>query len=43
MLNNPQWGRGDQYLYPYFIRDVTSGTLTPEKAAEMLAELIGRW
>ncbi len=43
MHNNPQWGRGDQYLYPYFIRDVTSGTLTPEKAAEMLAELIGRW
>ncbi len=19
MHNNPQWGRGDQYLYPYFI------------------------
>jgi pyruvate-formate lyase len=43
MHNNPQWGRGDQYLYPYFIRDVTSGTITVERAAELLAELIGRW
>ena len=43
MHNNPQWGRGDQYLYPYFIRDIQSGSLTLEKAAEMLAELIGRW
>ena len=43
MHNNPQWGRGDQYLYPYFIRDIKNGTLTLEKAAELLAELIGRW
>jgi pyruvate formate-lyase/glycerol dehydratase family glycyl radical enzyme len=43
MHNNPQWGRGDQYLYPYFINDVNSGTITLEKAAELLAELIGRW
>jgi pyruvate formate-lyase/glycerol dehydratase family glycyl radical enzyme len=43
MHNNPQWGRGDQYLYPYFIRDINSGTITIEKAAELLAELIGRW
>lgn len=43
MHNNPQWGRGDQYLYPYFIKDFNSGTLTLEKAAELLAELIGRW
>ncbi len=43
MHNNPQWGRGDQYLYPYFIRDVGSGTITLEKAAELLAELVGRW
>jgi pyruvate formate-lyase/glycerol dehydratase family glycyl radical enzyme len=43
MHNNPQWGRGDQYLYPYFIRDIRNGTLTLERAAELLAELIGRW
>ena len=43
MHNNPQWGRGDQYLYPYFIQDINSGTITLEKAAELLAELIGRW
>ncbi|HSW39544.1 MAG TPA: pyruvate formate lyase family protein, partial [Acidobacteriota bacterium] len=43
MHNNPQWGRGDQYLYPYFISDIKSGALTMEKAAELLAELIGRW
>jgi pyruvate formate-lyase/glycerol dehydratase family glycyl radical enzyme len=43
MHNNPQWGRGDQYLYPYFIQDVRNGTLTLERAAELLAELIGRW
>jgi pyruvate-formate lyase len=43
MHNNPQWGRGDRYLHPYFIRDIHNGTLTLEKAAELLAELIGRW
>jgi pyruvate formate-lyase/glycerol dehydratase family glycyl radical enzyme len=43
MHNNPQWGRGDQYLYPYFIRDINNGTITLERAAELLAELIGRW
>jgi pyruvate formate-lyase/glycerol dehydratase family glycyl radical enzyme len=43
MHNNPQWGRGDQYLYPYFIRDVNTGTITLEKASDLLAELIGRW
>jgi len=43
MHNNPQWGRGDQYLYPYFIRDINSGTISLEKAAELLTELIGRW
>ncbi len=43
MHNNPQWGRGDQYLYPYFAKDIESGALTIEKAAELLAELIGRW
>jgi pyruvate formate-lyase/glycerol dehydratase family glycyl radical enzyme len=43
MHNNPQWGRGDQYLYPYFIRDINNGAITIERAAELLAELIGRW
>lgn len=43
MHNNPQWGRGDQYLYPYFIRDINNGTLTLERASELLAELVGRW
>jgi formate C-acetyltransferase len=43
MHNHPQWGRGDQYLYPYFIRDIRNGTLTVEKAGDLLAELIGRW
>jgi pyruvate-formate lyase len=43
MHNHPQWGRGDQYLYPYFIRDVAKGVITLEKAAEVLGELIGRW
>jgi pyruvate formate-lyase/glycerol dehydratase family glycyl radical enzyme len=43
MHNNPQWGRGDQYLYPYFIQDINNGIIPLEKAAEMLAELIGRW
>ncbi len=43
MHNHAQWGRGDQYLYPYFIRDISNGTITLERAAELLAELIGRW
>jgi len=43
MHNHPQWGRADQYLYPYFIQDINSGAITLEKAAELLAELIGRW
>jgi formate C-acetyltransferase len=43
MHNNPQWGRADQYLYPFFIRDVRSGAASLEKASDLLAELIGRW
>ena len=43
MHNNPQWGRGDQYLYSYFMRDISDGTITLERACELLAELIGRW
>lgn len=41
--NHPQWGRGDQYLYPYFIRDLNFGVLTASEAVNLLAELIGRW
>jgi pyruvate formate-lyase/glycerol dehydratase family glycyl radical enzyme len=43
MHNHPQWGRADQYLYPYFLRDINNGTITLEKAGELLTELIGRW
>ncbi len=43
MHNNPQWGRGDQYLYPYFIEDIKSNAITLEKASDLLSELIGRW
>jgi formate C-acetyltransferase len=43
MHNNAQWGRGDQYLYPYFKNDIDNGTITPAQAADLLAELIGRW
>lgn len=43
MHNHPQWGRGDQYLYPFFIRDLKEGRLTEGQAMNLLAELIGRW
>jgi pyruvate-formate lyase len=43
MHNHPQWGRGDQYLYPFFIKDVNSGVITVGQSMNMLAELIGRW
>jgi len=43
MHNHPQWGRGDQYLYPFFIQDVKEGKCSAEQALNMLAELIGRW
>jgi len=43
MHNNPQWGRADQYLYPYFIQDINNGTITLENASDLLAGLIGRW
>ncbi len=43
MHNNPQWGRGDQYLYPFFKADIKSGAISVEKAADLLSELIGRW
>jgi formate C-acetyltransferase len=43
MHNHPQWGRGDQYLYPYFISDIRSGAISLQEASDLLAELIGRW
>ena len=43
MHNNPQWGRGDQYLYPNFINDIKSGAISLQDASDLLAELIGRW
>ena len=43
MHNNPQWGRGDQYLYSYFISDIKSGAISLQDAADLLSELIGRW
>ncbi len=30
------FGRMDQYLYPFYIQDINSGKITPEKAAEIL-------
>ena len=41
--NQPHWGRGDTYLYPYFINDINSGAITAQEALSMLAEVIGRW
>lgn len=43
MHNHPQWGRADQYLRPFFINDVRNGTITTERACDLLTELIGRW
>lgn len=43
MHNQPHWGRGDRYLYPFFKRDIESGVLTAQQALELLAEVVGRW
>lgn len=43
MHNQPHWGRGDQYLYPFFINDINSGAISAGQALNMLAEVIGRW
>ena len=40
--NNCHWGRADQYLYPFFIRDLESG-IPLEELASQFADLIGRW
>ncbi|MBR0106659.1 MAG: hypothetical protein IJM13_05510, partial [Lachnospiraceae bacterium] len=43
MHNQPHWGRGDTYLYPFFKHDIESGAITAQDALNMLAEVIGRW
>ena len=40
--NNCHWGRADQYLYPYFTRDLAGG-IPLEEMASQFADLIGRW
>ena len=41
--NYPHWGRGDQYLYPFFMADIEAGRITVEDAFQMVGELVGRW
>ena len=33
------WGRFDQYMYPYYKKDIEAGILTPEGAMELIEEL----
>lgn len=33
------FGRFDQYMYPYYERDIAEGRLTPEKAMELIEEM----
>lgn len=33
------WGRFDQYMYPYYKKDVEAGRITPEEALELIEEL----
>ena len=33
------WGRFDQYMYPYYKKDIEAGILTPESAMELIEEL----
>lgn len=33
------WGRFDQYMYPYYKKDIEAGILTPEKAMELIEEM----
>ena len=33
------WGRFDQYMYPYYKKDVEAGILTPEAAMELIEEM----
>ncbi|MCL2126134.1 MAG: hypothetical protein FWH33_09140, partial [Oscillospiraceae bacterium] len=40
--NNCHWGRADQFLYPYFTRDLENGVSLDEMSSQF-ADLIGRW
>lgn len=40
--NNSHWGRADQYLYPFFIKDLQNGVPLSKMASD-IADLIGRW
>lgn len=42
MQNNSHWGRADQYLYDFFVRDLANG-VPLESIASDLADMIGRW
>lgn len=33
------WGRFDQYMYPYYKKDIEEGRITPEEAMELLEEM----
>ncbi len=33
------WGRFDQYMYPYYKKDLDAGIITPESAMELIEEL----
>ncbi len=33
------WGRFDQYMYPYYKKDIEAGILTPESAMELIEEM----
>jgi pyruvate-formate lyase len=33
------WGRFDQYMYPYYKKDIEAGVLTPESAMELIEEM----
>ena len=33
------WGRWDQYMYPYYKKDIEAGILTPESAMELIEEM----
>ncbi len=42
MQNNSHWARADQYLYPFFKRDLANGVPLAEIASD-IADLVGRW
>lgn len=33
------WGRWDQYMYPYYKRDIEAGIITPESVMELIEEM----